>query len=159
MDCFVASLLAMTVVGKKRRARPWGTGGAARALKRGGWGGLLFQPTSTQRHLTSIELTSSKHEQDLAEREQDHTRNHLQFGVSRRPRQRDRAGRLRDDGLRPFQRRDLNLRLLVIRAAFRRRCRKAWALAEHLFKIPTRRQVDRQFRDLERVALRTGRYR
>ncbi len=29
MDCFVASLLAMTMV-KKSRARPWGTGGRAR---------------------------------------------------------------------------------------------------------------------------------
>jgi len=50
-----------------------------------------------------------------------------------------------------LQRRDLNPRLVRIRAPFHRRCRNAWALAEQLLKIPARRQVDLRFRDLERL--------
>ena len=82
--------------------------------------------------------TSIEHEQDRAEREQDHTRYHFQLGVSRRPRQCDRAGCRGGDRLCAFQRRDLNP-LLRIRAPLRRRCRNSPALAEHLFKIPAHR--------------------
>src|SRR3954452_23537266 len=145
-DCFAS--LAMTVSERSVARAALSRVVAARAWQGGGWGNLLLSSASE-----GGRLTAGDQEQCEGDEEQDDARDHHDLGVGSRLRQHDCGGR----GCHPgsLQRRVLEARI-VVRASFERLLQLP-AFAEHLVEIPARRQVERQFGELQRLAIGAAR--
>src|SRR5580658_3478048 len=115
-----------------------------RALSRRRWGNPSFHPASAGECLTPVE-----HEEDEAERQQNRAGDHLQLGVRCGLWQRNRVQRCRDRGQRTLRGDGQKLYVVWTGAAFLWRRQWLRLIAEYLFEVPTRRQIDRKLRKLQ----------